>query len=183
MQTIDPDYFFITPEVIPEDYLDLLESIKIKKELLLLRCLDNSELNKNLNKFLLLKKKYQTKLILSSRHLDISERFDGIHFNSVDLMNLSDVESSQNYLGASCHNEEEINKANQLKLDYIFVSPVKKTKSHQDASSLGWHKFKELRSLTEIKTYALGGMRLSDLDEAKKYSADGIAGISTFMDQ
>ena len=183
MQTIDPDYFFITPEVIPEDYLDLLESIKIKKELLLLRCLDNSELYKNLNKFLLLKKKYQTKLILSSRHLDISERFDGIHFNSVDLMNLSDVESSQNYLGASCHNEEEINKANQLKLDYIFVSPVKKTKSHQDASSLGWHKFKELRSLTEIKTYALGGMRLSDLDEAKKYSADGIAGISTFMDQ
>ena len=183
MQTIDPDYFFITPEVIPEDYLDLLESIKIKKELLLLRCLDNSELYKNLNKFLLLKKKYQTKLILSSRHLDISERFDGIHFNSVDLMNLSDVESSQNYLGASCHNEEEINKANQLKLDYIFVSPVKKTKSHQEASSLGWHKFKELRSLTEIKTYALGGMRLSDLDEAKKYSADGIAGISTFMDQ
>lgn len=183
MQTIDPDYFFITPEVIPEDYLDLLESIKIKKELLLLRCLDNSELNKNLNKFLSLKKKFQTKLILSSRHLDISERFDGIHFNSVDLMNLSDLESSQNYLGASCHNEEEINKANQLKLDYIFVSPVKKTKSHQDASSLGWHKFKELRSLTEIKTYALGGMRLSDLDEAKKYSADGIAGISTFMDQ
>ena len=183
MQTIDPDYFFITPEVIPEDYLDLLESIKIKKELLLLRCLDNSELNKNLNKFLLLKKKYQTKLILSSRHLDISERFDGIHFNSVDLMNLSDSESSQNYLGASCHNEEEINKANQLKLDYIFVSPVKKTKSHQDASSLGWHKFKELRSLTEIKTYALGGRRLSDLDEAKKYSADGIEGISTFMDQ
>ena len=98
-------------------------------------------------------------------------------------MNLSGLENYQNYLGASCHNEEEINKANQLKLDYIFVSPVKKTKSHQDASSLGWHKFKELRSLTEIKTYALGGMRLSDLDKAKKYSADGIAGISTFMDQ
>ena len=46
MQTIDPDYFFITPEVIPENYLELLESIKIKKELLLLRCLDNLELNK-----------------------------------------------------------------------------------------------------------------------------------------
>ena len=183
MQTIDPDYFFITPEVIPQNYLDLLESIKIKKELLLLRCLDNSELNKNLNKFLLIKKKYQTKLILSSRHLDISERFDGIHFNSADLMNLSDLESCQNYLGASCHNEEEINKANQLKLDYIFISPVKKTKSHQDASSIGWQKFKELRSLTEIKTYALGGMRISDLNEAKKYSADGIAGISSFMDQ
>lgn len=183
MQTIDPDYFFITPEVIPENYLDLLESIKIKKELLLLRCLDNSELNKNLNKFLSLKKKYQTKLILSSRHLDISERFDGIHFNSADLMNLSNLENYQNCLGASCHNEEEINKANQLKLDYIFISPVKNTKSHQDASSIGWQKFKELRSLTEIKTYALGGMRISDLNEAKKYSADGIAGISSFMDQ
>ena len=34
MQTIDPDYFFITPEVIPENYLELLESIEIKKELL-----------------------------------------------------------------------------------------------------------------------------------------------------
>ena len=32
MQTIDPDYFFITPEVIPENYLELLESIEIKKE-------------------------------------------------------------------------------------------------------------------------------------------------------
>ena len=72
MQTIDPDYFFITPEVIPENYLELLESIKIKKELLLLRCSDDSEINKNLKKFLSLKTKYQTKLILSSRHLDLS---------------------------------------------------------------------------------------------------------------
>ena len=98
-------------------------------------------------------------------------------------MTLSDLKSYQNYLGASCHNEEEINKANQLKLDYIFISPVKNTKSHQDASSIGWQKFQELRSLTEIKTYALGGMRISDLNEAKKYSADGIAGISSFMGQ
>ena len=183
MQTIDPDYFFITPEVIPENYLELLESIKIKKELLLLRCSDDSEINKNLKKFLSLKTKYQTKLILSSRHLDIAERFDGIHFNSADLMNLSDLDSHQNYLGASCHNEEEIKKANQLKLDYIFISPIKKTKSHQHTSSLGWQKFKELRSLTKIKTYALGGMRISDLNEAKKHSADGIAGISSFTGQ
>ena len=41
--------------------------------------------------------------------------------------------------------DEEINKANQLKLDYIFNSPVKKTKSHEDASSIGWQKFKKLR--------------------------------------
>ena len=183
MQTIGPDYFFITPQVIPENYLDLLESIKIKKELLLLRCLDNLELNKNLNTFLSIKNKYQAKLILSSRHLDISERFDGIHYNSADLMNLKNLENSQSYLGASCHNKDEINKANQLKLDYVFISPIKKTKSHQKASSLGWKKFKELRSLTKIKTYALGGMRISDLDEAKKYSADGIAGISFFMGQ
>ena len=145
MQTIDPDYFFITPQVIPENYLELLESIKIKKELLLLRCLDNLELNKNLETFLTIKNKYQTKLILSSRHLNISERFDGIHYNSADLMNLKNLENSQNYLGASCHNKDEINKANQLKLDYVFISPIKKTKSHQETSSLGWKKFKELR--------------------------------------
>ena len=105
MQTIDPDYFFITPQVIPENYLELLESIKIKKELLLLRCLDNLELNKNLKTFLTIKNKYQTKLILSSRHLNISERFDGIHYNSADLMNLKNLENSQNYSGASCHNK------------------------------------------------------------------------------
>tara|TARA_B100000989_G_scaffold252033_1_gene200139 strand:- start:164 stop:460 length:297 start_codon:yes stop_codon:yes gene_type:complete len=98
-------------------------------------------------------------------------------------MNLKNLENSQSYFGASCHNKDEINKAKQLRLDYIFISPVKKTKSHQDSSSLGWKKFKELRSLTKIKTYALGGMSISDLDEAKKYSADGIAGISSFMGQ
>ena len=98
-------------------------------------------------------------------------------------MNLKNLKNSQNYLGASCHNKDEINKANQLKLDYVFISPIKKTKSHQETSSLGWKKFKELRSLTKIKTYALGGIRISDLDEAKKHSADGIAGISSFMGQ
>ena len=183
MQTIGPNYFFITPQVIPENYLYLLESIKIKKELLLIRCLDNLELKKNLKTFLSIKNKYQTKLILSSRHLDISERFDGIHYNSVDLMNLKNLENCQGYFGASCHNKDEINRAKQFRLDYIFISPVKKTKSHQDSYSLGWKKFKELRSLTKIKTYALGGMSISDLDEAKKYSADGIAGISSFMGQ
>ena len=40
--------------------------------------------------------------------------------------------------------KEDIKKAEILDADYIFLSPVNKTSSHQNQKPMGWKKFSEL---------------------------------------
>ena len=48
-------------------------------------------------------------------------------------------------------------------------------------SPLGWERFSKLASLFPGPSFALGGMNLNDLNEAKLYRAQGIAGIRSFF--
>ncbi|ODT84353.1 MAG: DNA mismatch repair protein MutT [Nitrosomonadales bacterium SCN 54-20] len=99
---------------------------------------------------------------------------DGIHFTSVDLMNLSkrpDVE----WCGASCHNAEELFRAEQLEMDFAVLAPVLPTLSHPDSPALGWRKFARLIQGRAIPVYALGGLRSEDLAIAWEHGAHGIA--------
>ena len=84
------------------------------------------------------------------------------------------------FFGISCHDEEDIKKAESLEADYIFLSPVNKTSSHQNQNLLGWKKFSELAQETKLPVFALGGLGKEDLSEAEKNGAYGIAGISKF---
>ena len=84
------------------------------------------------------------------------------------------------FFGISCHDEEDIKKAESLEADYIFLSPVNKTSSHQNQNPLGWKKFSELAQETKLPVFALGGLGKEDLSEAEKNGAYGIAGISKF---
>ncbi|SET35906.1 8-oxo-dGTP diphosphatase [Nitrosospira multiformis] len=99
---------------------------------------------------------------------------DGIHFTSVDLMNLSkrpDVE----WCGASCHNAEELFRAEQLEMDFAVLAPVFPTLSHPDSPALGWRKLARLIHGSAIPVYALGGLRSEDLAIAWEQGAHGIA--------
>jgi len=85
------------------------------------------------------------------------------------------------WLSASCHNEEEIEKANALEVDFIFISPVKETPSHPQACVLGWDEFARLAELAHMPAYALGGVNNEDLAIALAHGAQGIAGIRAFQ--
>ena len=65
-----------------------------------------------------------------------------IHLTSTDLMNYKDERECNFLLGASCHNLNEIEKANQLKCDYILISPILKDKSGN--KKIGWKNLKNL---------------------------------------
>ena len=69
----------------------------------------------------------------------------------------------------------ELEKAAQLGLDYVTLSPVNQTLSHPDADALGWPKFSQWLSDYPIPVYALGGMQMDDLDIARRHGAHGIA--------
>ena len=74
-----------------------------------------------------LSKKSNSIVIYNSRN-DISSK-KNIHLTSTDLMNNKDRREYNFLLGASCHNQNEIEKANQFKCDYILISPILKDKS------------------------------------------------------
>ncbi len=105
----------------------------------------------------------------------------GLHLSSRELMETSQRPDTRGQLlGASCHNAEEILRANYLDVDYICLSPVKETATHPEATPLGWDNFGELTRLAAAPVYALGGMRELDIATAIRHGGQGIAGISAW---
>jgi len=79
--------------------------------------------------------------------------------------------------GVSCHSREELDAAASLGADYAFLGSVKATSSHPGRPGLGWQRFGEMVEGLALPTYAIGGMKPEDLDEAWSAGAQGIAAI------
>ncbi len=79
------------------------------------------------------------------------------------------------WVGASCHTEEEIARAVKLELDYVLISPVLPTQTHPGVPPLGWERFGELVAVSPLPVFALGGMDMSMLHQAQARGAHGIA--------
>ena len=103
--------------------------------------------------------------------------FSGFHLDSASLMS-SAKRTECKLLSASCHNEKELEKALQLKADFVVLSPVQKTASHPDMVPIGWGKFSQLIENVGIPVYALGGVSADDLQVAQNNGAQGVAAIS-----
>ena len=84
------------------------------------------------------------------------------------------------WVGASCHDAEELELAAQIDADFVVLGPVNPTASHPRASLLGWRGFETLAFDARLPVYALGGVGQGDLDRARAAGAQGIAGISAF---
>jgi 8-oxo-dGTP diphosphatase len=79
------------------------------------------------------------------------------------------------WCAASCHNEEELRRAETLGCDFALVSPVLPTKSHPGAPHLGWESFASIAAGSTIPVYALGGLTHDDMQAAWRHGAHGIA--------
>ena len=181
-----PKIYPITPSYLSTN--QLLTSIKnLKRDGLNLFLYRRKELYKSvieadlslITKLCLDQKRY---LILNSYHAqETKNNFSGIHLTSLDLRKEEGNSFKRdNLLGISCHSEADIIKAESLKADYIFLSPIKETTSHQEIEGIGWEKFSYLSNKTNLPTYALGGLKREDLKIAESYGAYGVAGISNF---
>lgn len=107
---------------------------------------------------------------------------DALHLSSSRLMNLEGRNQfNGRWLGASCHNEDQLERAVCLGLDYVTLSPVKQTRSHPETPAMGWEKFAELASAYPIPVYALGGVGPDDLNDCWANGGQGIAAISAFQ--
>jgi 8-oxo-dGTP diphosphatase len=98
----------------------------------------------------------------------------GKHLTSSELMKLS-ARPQVEWCGASCHNAEELARAQELELDYAVLGPVHPTPSHPGARALGWQAFSHLVRDYSLPVFALGGMKVAELAEARAHGAHGIA--------
>ncbi len=119
--------------------------------------------------------------VLDSELVGVFEKHNcGIHLTSEHLNMLSSLPPIKGIIGASCHNEDELSKANALEVDYVNLSPIQKTKTHPEAELLGWEKFSELAEKINVPVYALGGLKEGDLLKIREYGGQGVAGIQAF---
>jgi 8-oxo-dGTP diphosphatase len=103
---------------------------------------------------------------------------DGVHLSSARLAALEARPGPAGWrVGASCHGAAELERAAALGLDFALLSPVLPTRSHPEASPLGWPRFAELVREARLPVYALGGMTEADLPIAWQHGAQGIAAI------
>jgi 8-oxo-dGTP diphosphatase len=99
---------------------------------------------------------------------------DGVHLAAHALMRLSERPAGYP-VGASCHDAAELDHAARLGLDYAVLGAVKQTASHPGATPLGWDRFEELARDRPMPVYAIGGLTRSDLLEARRRGAHGVA--------
>jgi 8-oxo-dGTP diphosphatase len=99
---------------------------------------------------------------------------DGVHLTAADLL-AAPARPAGALVGASCHDEHELERAAELGLDYVVVGPVKPTASHPGALPMGWARFAELVRDRPMPAYAIGGLSRADGDEARRHGAHGVA--------
>lgn len=80
-------------------------------------------------------------------------------------------------LSASCHDADELQRAEALGCDSTLLGPVLPTASHPGQPGLGWARFARLREGVSLPIYALGGLGLDDMATARAHGAQGIAAI------
>jgi len=104
-----------------------------------------------------------------------------VHLKSSQLMqhDISMILSGHPF-SCACHNVEELKKAESLVALFAVSGPVLKTNSHPDAEGIGWSGFAKMRNEVSLPIFALGGLGVKDICDARRHGAQGVAGISQF---
>jgi 8-oxo-dGTP diphosphatase len=104
---------------------------------------------------------------------------DGVHLTASQLAGEGRRPLPDGMLfGASCHDPEELMRAEAIGADFAVLGPVLPTRSHPGAPGIGWDRFAAWSDAARIPIYALGGMHSDMVQEAWRHGAQGVAGIS-----
>lgn len=120
--------------------------------------------------------------LLVSHDIELAREMSiGVHLSATQLQDLGQRPlPPESWVGASCHDAAELERAAHLGVDFATLSPVRATTSHPDTTPLGWERFGQLVANARLPVYALGGVGPGDLDRARAAGAQGVAGIRSF---
>ena len=112
---------------------------------------------------------------------ELQDKIQTIHLKQSQLMqfNRGELVVGKRFI-AACHDVVSLQHAHQMGCDAVLLSPVNTTTTHPDAQALGWDKFAELAQTSHLPVFALGGVSPTDMQQAQKSYAYGLAGIRQF---
>lgn len=99
----------------------------------------------------------------------------GLHLTAAYLKTREARPEGFEWVGASCHDRLEREKAEALGLDYVLMGPVLPTATHPGATVLAWSGFTRVCEENALPVFALGGLQANDLEMAQTHGAHGIA--------
>ncbi len=82
---------------------------------------------------------------------------------------------------ASVHDLAELERAEEIGADLLFVSPVFPTRSHPGAPALGPSRFAEIAAAACRPVIALGGVNAGNAPELMRLGAYGWAGVDAWL--
>ena len=116
------------------------------------------------------------------------ERLDprvGLHLNHARLMSMPaeqvrDQQVRGHLVTAAVHDRATLERAIELAVDLVTVSPLRETATHPGVPGIGWSGFAALAQAAPVPVYALGGVGVDDLPRIWRRGGFGVAGISAF---
>lgn len=126
-------------------------------------------------KMLPLLRQHDARLIINA-DIELAKEIgaDGVQLTGSQFAELRE-RPDVDWCAASCHNVEELRRAEELGCDFALLSPVLATQSHPGAPHLGWGNFAAIAAGSSIPVYALGGLTLADMQTGWQHGAHGIA--------
>jgi len=130
-------------------------------------------------------RRHDARLLLNaSADVALALQVDGVHLTSARLMAcVTRPLPSGLLVSVACHDTRQVLHADRIGADLLTISPVLPTATHTTAEPLGWPRLRELVLQTSIPVYALGGMSVDTLAQAREASAHGIAAIRSLWDK
>lgn len=114
--------------------------------------------------------------------LALQAKTNGVHFSDQDQRQkqyLSYQKSNPHFLFSySCHSEKSLKKAARFNFDFLFLSPIFPTNSHQESLTINHQKLTRISLNNNFPLYALGGINSKNIKLLKKSRIYGIGAIS-----
>ena len=180
-----PHYYAITPELSEDTYQTIIQQIlRSSASLILLRthwCANSYERTQQVAQYI----QQCGAQVMLHNHPEWVDTLQaaGVHFSqsAITRIKIRPVPEST-YFSVSCHSSEEIKHAESLQADFCVLGAVSQTASHTNQKPLGMSQFQQSVQKAKMPVFALGGMRIEDLDRVRSAGGQGIAGIHCFAD-
>ena len=102
----------------------------------------------------------------------------GVHLRAAQLHELRQRPlASDGLVAASCHDADDLQRAERIGCDFAVLGPVRATPTHPEAGGIGWDAFAALREDVSLPIYAIGGMGVDDIPVARAHGGQGVAAI------
>lgn len=128
--------------------------------------------------------KYKAKLIINDDYrLALEVEADGVHLGQKDeeIFLARNVLKPFQIIGRTCNTKEQILKAYEEGTDYIGLGPYRFTSTKENLSPiLGLEGYKDID--VDIPIYAIGGIRLEDVEKLSQTKVYGIALSSLILE-